>query len=133
MSLNPKTAVAVRNAALSYIVTTLSTTGVCSWNDGTQPTDADTGRGAQVEGAALPLSSTAGTVSAGVLTFNAITSASSTAAMSPCSWVSFRTSGTTRLHDGSAGVGTYNLNLNSATVGSGATCSVSSASITAPA
>jgi len=133
MALNPKTAVLARNAALAYIVTNLGASGVCSWNDGTQPVDADTARGAQVEGAALALSATAGTVSAGVLTFGTITSATASAAMSPCAWVSFRNSGTTRLHDGSAGVGTYNLSLNSATVGSGATCSVSSASITAPA
>ena len=58
-ALNPKTAVARRNAALDAAFDTVLNGGSLRIYDGTQPTDADTALGAQVLLAQLTLNATA--------------------------------------------------------------------------
>ena len=129
MALTPKTAVLVRNGALDFLTSQLGASAVMRWYDGTQPTDADTALGAQVLLATLPCSATfAPAASAGSLTVNAITSASAVAS-STASWGAFLTSGFVRKQDFSIGTSGANLNLNSVTIGSGATCACSSFTI----
>lgn len=128
MALNPKLAVARRNAALDAALDTVLNSGSLRIYDGTQPTDADTALGAQVLLAQLALSATAwAAASAGSKAANAITSATASAT-STATWASFVTSGAVRLWDFTAGVSgsTPNLTLNSAAIQSGATVSVSS-------
>lgn len=131
MALNPKTAVLARNAALDGFTSHVGASPVIRWYDGTQPTDADTALGSQVLIVTLPCSATmAPAASGGVLTLNAITGANAVATGNPTTWGSLLTSGFVRKLDFSIGASGANLNLNSVTVGSGAACSMSAATIT---
>lgn len=130
-ALNPKTAVARRNAALDAAFDTVLNSGSLRIYDGTQPTDADTALGSQVLGAQLTLNSTAfAAASSGSKSANAITADSSADASITATWASLVTSGATRLMDMSAGTSSVNLTLNSAAISSGANVSCSSLSVT---
>lgn len=130
MALNPKTAVARRNAALDSAFDALDS-GKFRLYDGTQPTDADTALGAQVLLADLALGADSfASASAGSKAANAITADSSADATGTCTWCSLLTSGNVRLFDGSAGTGTVNLVLNTASIVAAANVSVSSWSFT---
>lgn len=129
MSLNPKTAALVRNGALDFLTSHIGASPVMRWYDGTQPTDADTALGSQVLLATLPGSSAlAAAASAGSMACNAFTSAAAVAA-GTVTWGSLLTSGFVRKLDFSIGTATSNLIVNSATIGSGATCACSSFTI----
>ena len=131
MSLNPKTAVLARNACLDGFTAHMGASSVIRWYDSTQPTDADTALGAQVLIVTLACSATmAPASSGGVLTLNAITGANAVALGNPVTWGSLLTSGFVRKLDFSIGTSAANLNLNSTTVGSGAACAMSTATIT---
>lgn len=81
---------------------------------------------------ALPCSATLGTVSAGVLTFNAITNATATGTGTAVQWRLCTTSGgTTCVAQGTVSTSGAELNLNSTSISSGQTVSISSFSITA--
>lgn len=124
MALNPKLAVAQRNAALDTALNTLNN-GEILILDGTQATDADTAIGAQVTLATLGFSATAwAAASTGSKVANAITSASAVAT-STAAWYRMRTSGHTAVWDGSVGTAGANLNFNSTALQSGATVSIS--------
>lgn len=130
MVLNPKTAALARNAALDSFSTHIGSNPVMRWYDSTQPTDADTALGAQVLLVTLACSATlAAAASAGSATVNAITGANAVAS-GTVTWGSFLTSGFVRKHDFSIGTATSNLIVNSATIGSGAACAVSSYTLT---
>jgi hypothetical protein len=129
MALNPKAAVARRNAGLDAAWDALNG-GKLRIYDGTQPTDADTALGAQVLLADLALNATAfAAASAGSKAANSITQDSSADATGTATWGSLLTSGNTRLLDYSVGTATVNLTLNSAAISSGAAVSVSSFTI----
>ena len=132
MALNPKTAVARRNAALDTVFDSLNS-GNLRVADGTQPTDADTALGAQVSLADLPFGSTAfAAASAGSKAANAITQDSSANASSTATWGTTQATGVAfsgsnaRVMDFSVGTSGANLNLNSVAISSGAAVSVSS-------
>lgn len=130
MALNPKTAVARRNAALDTAFDTLNS-GKLRIYDSTQPTDADTALGAQVLLADLALGSTAfASASAGSKAANSITQDSSADATGTATWGSLLTTGNVRLLDYSVGTSGANLNMNSVAISSGAAVSVSSFTIT---
>lgn len=133
MALNSKTAVASRNSVLDTIFNALNS-GKFIIADGTQPTDADTALGAQVDLADLAFGSTAfGAASAGSKTANAITQDSSANATSTATWATLIISANAfsgaRLMDMSVGTSSANLNLNSVAISSGAAVSVSSFSV----
>lgn len=131
MALNPKLAVLRRNAALNGALDTVLDGGFLRIYDGTQPTDADTALGAQVLLAELTLNATAfAAASAGSKAANAITSDSSANATGTATWGSLVTSGGTRLFDFSVGTATSNLILNTVSIVSGATVSVSAFTVT---
>lgn len=138
MALNPKTAVARRNAALDTVFDTLNS-GNLRIADGTQPADADTTIGAAVSLADLALGSTAFAAAAsGSKSANSITQDSSANASSTATWATLQATGITfattnaRVMDMSAGVSgsTPNLVLNSAAISSGAAVSCSSLAVT---
>ena len=130
MALNFKSAVARRNAALDTAVDALDS-GKFRLYDGTQPTDSDTALGSQVLLADLAFGADSfAAASSGSKAANAITNDSSADATGTCTWCSNLTSGNTRLFDGSAGTATVNLVLNTASIVSGATVSISSWTIT---
>ena len=126
MALNPKTAVARRNAALDAAFDALDS-GKLRGYDSTQPTDADTALGAQVVlfDCALGADSFAA-ASAGSKAANAISNDASADATGTLTWCSLLTSGNTRLFDGSAGTGTVNLVMNTASIVAAAVVSISS-------
>jgi hypothetical protein len=132
MSLNPKLAVARRNAALDLILAQANS-GFLDIYDGTQAADADTAVGAQVKLAHLPMGSTAfAAASGGVASANAITGATALAT-GTATWYRLTKSDGTAIMDGSVGTATANLVLNSVAMQSGAAVSCSSFAVTFPA
>lgn len=132
MALNPKTSLASRALALNAAFDILNA-GKYIIYDGTQPTDADTALGAQVDLADLTLNATAfAAASAGSKVANAITQDSSANATSTATWATLvaSTRATTGTMDMSVGTSGANLNLNSTSIVSGAAVSCSSLTIT---
>lgn len=132
MALNPKTSLASRALALNAAFDILNN-GKLIIYDGTQPTDADTALGAQVDLADLTFGATAfAAASAGSKAANSITQDSSANATSTATWATLvaSTRATTGTMDMSAGTATVNLVLNSAAISSGAAVSCSSLTIT---
>ena len=135
MALNPKTAVAKRNASLDLVFDSLNS-GNLRVADGTQPTDADTALGAQVSLADCALGATAfAAASAGSKTANAITQDSAINATSTATWGTLQATGVAfsgsnaRVHDFSVGTSGANLNFNSVAFSSGAACQITSLSV----
>lgn len=131
MALNPKTAVARRNAAIDNVCGNLNS-GFLRIYDGTQATDADTALGAQVLLAELTFGGTAfAAASAGSASANAITSDTSANATGTATWFRcLKSDGTTVVFDGSVGTATANLILNSVAISSGATVACSAFTVT---
>jgi hypothetical protein len=132
MALNPKANIASRNLALNAIFDVLNSGNlrVC---DGTQPTDADTALGAQVDLADCAFGSTAfAAASAASKAANSITQDSSINASSTATWGTLQATGVAfsgsnaRVQDFSVGTASANLNFNSVAFSSGAACSISS-------
>ena len=135
----PQYSVTHRNNAMSDLVTALGSTGYLMIVTGAQPASVATADSGTVL-VALPLSATAGTVSGGVLTMNAITSESATAAGTAGHWLLCTTSSaanceavssTTRIAQGSVGTSGADLNFPSVAFTVGETISVSSFVVTA--
>lgn len=132
MALNPKTGIASRNLALNAAFDILNN-GKLIVYDGTQPTDADTALGAQVDLADLTFGATAfAAASAASKSANAITQDSAINASSTANWATLvaSTRATVGTLDMSVGTSGANLNFNSVAFSSGAACSVSSLTIT---
>lgn len=127
-----KIAVATRNLMLDQIVSQIGTSGLLRIYDGTKPAGPGTAVSTQVLLAELALSATAGTVSAGVLTFGAITQDSSANATGTAAWYRVTTSGGTGVVDGTVSTASADLNLNTVSIVSGGPVSVSSFTYTAP-
>lgn len=135
MPLNPKTNLTSRNAALNTIFNTLNN-GNLRVADGTQPTDADTALGAQVDLADLTFGATAfAAAAAGSKAANAIAQDSSINANGTASWATLQDSGVAfsgsnaRVHDMSVGTATSNLIFNSVAFSAGAACQVTSLTV----
>ncbi len=101
--------------------------------DGTRPA---TGAAVttQILLATVTCSTISGTVTNGVLTFNAITDGTGTAGATVggknATWCRFRDSSSTFVMDGSVGLSGSDINLNSVLIATGQTVSVTSGSIT---
>ena len=134
MALNPKTAVARRNAMLDNCLANANS-GLLRIYDGTQPTDADTALGAQVLLAELTMNATAfAAAAAGSASANAVTQDSSNNATGTATWFRLlKSDGTTAIMDGSVGTSGANCNLNSVSLVTGAATSVTSFTVTMPA
>ena len=130
MASNLKYAVSLKNDKLTVISTDIGASGVMRWYSGTQPTNPDTALSGNTQLATLALSSTAGTSSGGVFTFNSITSESSADATGTATFGSFLTSGFTRKVDYSIGTSGADLNLNTTSIVAGAQASCTSFTIT---
>jgi hypothetical protein len=119
----------VRNAMLDAITTAAGASALFRFYDGTRPATAGT---ATTKLAELPCSATfAPASSAGVLTLNPITSAAAVATGTTTWFRITKADGTTVVMDGSVGTSGSDVNLNSVSISSGATVSVTSATITA--
>lgn len=131
MALNPKRSNAAANAAVDAMATLLNT-GYLRIYDGTQAATADTALGSQVLLAELRFNATAfGAGVAGVATANAITADSSANATGTATWFRcLKSDGTSVVYDGSVGTATSDLVLNTTSIVSGASVSVTSLTLT---
>ena len=129
MALNTQLANATVNGQGDNLSARLNS-GFLDIYDGTQPTNGDTAVGAQVKLARLTFSATAApATSAGVITFNAMTSGTALATGTPTWFRAWQSNGTTAVYDGSVGASGANLNLTGLTGGQiiiGGTVAVSS-------
>lgn len=119
-------------SAAADAVTALANGGKLRIYSGTKPANADTALSGNTLLAELALSSTAfGSASNGVATANSITDDSSANASGTASFFRvFKSDGTTAVFDGTVGTSGADLNLNSTSISSGATVSVSSLTYT---
>lgn len=132
MALNPKTSADSRNLGLDAAFNILNS-GKLRIYDSSQPSDSDTALGAQVLLADLALGSTAfAAASSGSKTANSITQDSSADATGTATWASLLNSSNVRKMDMSAGTGTVNLVLNTASIVAAAAVSCSSLVISQP-
>ena len=131
MAVNPKYSTTAVNAKADALGGALNT-GYIRIYDGTQPANANTAVGAQVLLAELRFNADAFPVAVGgVITANAITDDASANATGTATWARILASdGTTVWFDGSAGTGTVNLVLNTASIVAGAVVSCSSFTLT---
>lgn len=125
-------ATATRNAMLNAITTAAGASALLRIYDGTRATDANTAVGAQTKLAELVCNATfAPAASGGVLTLNAIANATALAS-STATWFRLTVAGgATTILDGSISTSGSDMNLNSVAISSGATVSISSATLTA--
>jgi hypothetical protein len=136
MAADPRITNAVASAACDAIVDAIdggAGAGLLRIYDGTIPTNADTALGAQVLLAELTFSDPAfGAASNGVATASAITSDSSANATGTASWFRIVSSTPTTIMDGTVGTSGEDLNLNTTSIVSGATVSVTAFTVTVP-
>lgn len=133
MASNLKYTTTLRNNQLDEITALAGTSALLRIYDGTQPANANTAVGAQTLLAELVCDATAfaAAASSGALTANAISNDASANATGTASWFRLVASnGTTVVMDGSVGTSASDLNLNSVSITSGQTVSVSSFVIT---
>lgn len=125
MANNPHLSTVGRDDFLDQLNTAIGASGLLRLYDGTQPATADTALGAQVKLAELPLSATAFAAAAsGSVAANAITSAAA-GATGTCTWGTLTKADGTRVLDFSVGTSGADVNLNSVSIVSGATVSIS--------
>lgn len=133
MASNPKYSTVLQQARHATIPTTLSTSALLKIYDGTQPASPDTAVGAQVLLSSHTCSSTfapaASSAHPSVLTANAIGSATA-GNSSTATWFRLTTSGGTAHIDGSVGTSSADLILNSTSITSGQTVTISALTVT---
>lgn len=128
-----------RSTAMTDLVTALGATANLMILTGAQPANVATVDGGTVL-VVMPLSATPGTVSAGVLTFNAITATAASATGTAAHWLLCTTSNTancvavtsaTRVMQGSVGTSGADLNFASTSFVTSVTISITSWTLTA--
>lgn len=135
MAADPRITNAIASAMCDALVDAIDTGGAGSIRiyDSTIPTDADTAVGAQVLLAEPVFNATAfGAASNGVATANAITDDSSADATGTAAWFRIVNGSGTTILDGTVGTSGEDLNLNTTSIVSGATVSITAFSVTMP-
>ena len=127
MALNPKLSNTAANAAADAVAVLLNT-GYLRIYDGTQPATADTAISSQTLLAELRFASTAfGSAVSGLATAFGMTADSSANATGTATWFrALKSDGSTVVCDGSVGLATSNLTLNSVSIASGVSVTVTS-------
>lgn len=134
MASNLKYSVVLKNAQQDAITSTVGTSAVINIYSGTQPANPDTAVSSQLLLATLACSATfAPASSGGVLTVNAISNGTGTAAAgtgTTATWYRLTTSGGTAHIDGSVGTSGSDMNLDNTSIATGQTISITSFTIT---
>ncbi len=132
MANNLKFATITRNLRLDALTTRAGASALIKIYTATQPTDANTALGAQTLLATLTCNGTfAGSAASGVLTLNAITNDTNAAATGTAAWFRMlKSDATTVVMDGTVGTSGCDLNLNTTSIQSGATVSITSFTVT---
>lgn len=121
-------AVTLRNTMLTDIVTLAGASALVRIYSGSRPA---TGGTATTLLAQLTCAATLGTVSAGILTFNAITQDSSADATGTATWFRIvKSDGTTHVLDGNCGTSGSDMNLTTTSIVAAQPVSISSWTIT---
>lgn len=121
-------AAALRNSRLQAIVDLAGANAKVRIYSGSRPA---TGGTATTQLAELTCGATLGTISTGVLTFNAITQDTSADASGTASWFRVvKSDGTTHVMDGSCGTSGSDMNMVTTTITAGQPVSISSWTIT---
>lgn len=132
MAADPRITNAVASALADVIGDSLDS-GTIKIYDGTIPADADTAVGAQTLLATLTFNAAAfPAASNGVLTAAAITSDASIDATSTATWARIATSGGTTKMDVTVGTATSDIIFNTVSFVTGASCAITSMTITMP-
>ncbi len=133
MSANIKYSIVLNQARLAAIVTAIGSAGTLKIYDGTQPASPDTAVGAQVllstHTCGSPFAPASSSAHPSVLTANAIGNATA-GNTSTATWFRIASSGGTAGVDGSVGTASADLILNSVSITSGQTVSISSLTAT---
>ena len=120
----------IRDDMLDVITASVGASGLLRIYDGTRPASMGTATTLLAE---LTCNATfAPAAGSGVLTLNAITSDTSANATGTATWFRITNSGGTAKIDGNVGTSGSDLNLNTASIVTGATVAVTSFTITAP-
>lgn len=136
MALNLKITALTRSAAADAIVDRLDTggAGTIKIYTGTQAATADTALGAQTLLVTITLSATAfGSASSGVATLAGTPLSGTAVASGTATWFRMANGAGTTVMDGSVGTSTSDLIVNTTTIASGNTVTVSSGTVTMPA
>jgi hypothetical protein len=135
MALNPHFSLATRNAWLDRITTDIGTSAIFNIYAGVQPADvsaAVTAANVIIAALAGPATNAFAAAASGSMTANTITSDSS-AVGGTAAWFAITKSTGTRVLDGSVGTATSDLVLNSVSISTGATVSITAFTITSAA
>lgn len=127
MAHNPKLTDLAANTSASAAVTLLNSGKIAGYT-GSQPATANTAITSQVKLFQCTCNATAGGApTAGVVTFNSITSDTNAANSGTCTWFrAYQSDGTTPVFDGAVGTSSSDLNLTTTTIVAAATVSISS-------
>ena len=132
MANNPHFSLAWRNQALNQLTASLGTSALLQVYAGVQPADvssAVTAANVILASLTCPTTNAFAAATAGVITANSIGSASAGTA-GTATWFSFVKTTGTRVFDGSIGTSGADLNLNTASITTGATVAVSAFTVT---
>lgn len=130
---NVKYSTALQQARMADLVSNIGSAGLLKIYDGTQPASPDTAVGAQVllstHTCGSPFGPASSSAHPSVLTANAIGSATA-GNTSTATWFRITTSGATAVVDGSVGTSSADLILNSTSITTGQTVSITSLTVT---
>jgi hypothetical protein len=129
MPSNLKYSNGTRNAQQQGLITYASTGCLIRLYNGTQPANANTAISTQTLLVTLTISGAFGTDSNGTLTLGSVTNGTAGASGTADFFRIFKSDGTTVVMDGSVGTSGADLNLNTTTVASGQTVSITAGTI----
>jgi hypothetical protein len=129
MPSNLKYSNGTRNAQQQGLITYAGTGSIIRLYDGTQPTNANTAISTQTLLVSLTIAGGFGTDSNGTITLGAVTSGTAAASGTASFFRIVKSDGTTVVMDGSVGTSGSDLNLNTTTIASSQTVSITAGTI----
>lgn len=129
MASNLKYSNGTRDAQQTGLITYAGTGSIIRLYDGTQPTNANTAISTQTLLVSLTISGVFGTDSNGTITLGSVTNGTAVASSTATFFRIVKSDGTTVVMDGSVGTSGADLNLNTTTIASGQTVSITAGTI----
>ena len=129
MASNLKYSNGTRDAQQQGLITYAGSGSIIRLYDGTQPTNANTAISTQVLLVSLTISGAFGTDSNGTITLGSVTNGTAVASSTATFFRIVKSDGTTVVMDGSVGTSGADMNLNTTTIASGQTVSITAGTI----
>ena len=129
MPSNLKYSNGTRDAQQQGLITYAGSGSIIRLYDGTQPTNANTAISTQTLLVSLTVAGSFGTDSNGTITISSVTSGTAVASSTATFFRIVKSDGTTVVMDGSVGTSGADMNLNTTTIASGQTVSISAGTI----